>query len=110
MGSLLRVVETVALQIVKPETGEVLVQTQQTINAETKLEDRLPYAKRRPDENHFLAARRVLDKVLRIDANYINMSPHDVRFSEKTKNSKGFPALRSQFRKHIIQAEVAAGF
>merc|ERR1712216_588312 len=58
-GDLLRVVSCVFLEIVKPTTGDFLVQTERICEDGSKEATKcLAHATCRPDENHIVAARR----------------------------------------------------
>jgi serine/threonine protein kinase len=106
-GQVIRVVDVVVLQIVNPSAKDILVQTEQTLPDGTKNTfNRLPGAKRRPDENQFLTARRVLRKQLKIDENMVQLDAKDVQYFEEEKPSPGFPGLKTVYRKRLIKAEL----
>merc|ERR1712150_15543 len=87
------------------QRGEILVEAISSHPGECVLH-RLPGAKRRPDENQFLAAWRFLSMGLRVSENCINMDPSEVMITEEVKDSYQYPGVRSKYRKRIIFAEV----
>jgi len=103
-GKIIRVVDVVVMMITKASTNEVLVQTEQVSPDGTKkVLDRLPGAKRRPDENQFLSARRILRKQLEIDENQVQLEQEVVNVEEEHA-SPNFPGLKTVYRKRIIKA------
>eukprot|EP00747_Dinoflagellata_sp_TGD_P095108 gnl/TRDRNA2_/TRDRNA2_166350_c0_seq2.p1 gnl/TRDRNA2_/TRDRNA2_166350_c0~~gnl/TRDRNA2_/TRDRNA2_166350_c0_seq2.p1 ORF type:complete len:778 (+),score=217.81 gnl/TRDRNA2_/TRDRNA2_166350_c0_seq2:90-2423(+) len=105
-NAVLRVVDIVIMKIMNPVTKDLLVQTEQDYPDGTKVTlNRLPGAKRRPDENQFLTARRILRKQLKIDENQVCLS-RDVQFFEEEKPSVSYPGLRTVYRKRVITAEL----
>lgn len=106
-GQVIRVVDLIIMKIVNPATGDVLVQTEQTFGDGTKNAlNRLPGAKRRPDENQFLTARRLLRKQLKIDENNCLLDAKNVQFFEEEKSSHAFPGIRTVYRKRLIRADL----
>jgi hypothetical protein len=106
-GQVMRVVDLIIMKIVNPGTCDVLVQTEQSFQDGTKnLLNRLPGAKRRPDENQFLTARRLLRKQLKIDENNCQLQSKDVQYYEEEKNSSAFPGIKTVYRKRLIQANL----
>jgi len=101
----MRVVDVVVL-VVKRKGDQVLVQTEQ-IGADGKkmVLNRLPGAKRRPDENQFLSARRSIRRQLEIDENQVEFDVK-VKNIEEEKPSPGYPGLRTVYRKRIIFASM----
>lgn len=105
-GQLLRVVDVVLMIVRNPTTEEVLVQTahvkqdghQTTLN-------RLPGAKCRLDENHFLSARRILKRQLEIDENDVKIL-QNVQIVEEEKPTDFYPGLKTVYRKRLIEAEL----
>merc|ERR1712228_514433 len=92
----------------KPETNEVLVQTEQILPDRKVNElNRLPGGKRRPDENQFLSARRILRKQLDADENQVKFS-EIVKFVEEEKSSPTYPGVSTLYRKRLINAEVVS--
>lgn len=105
-GALVRVVDVVVLIITNPTTGDVLVQTEQvSADGHKTVLNRLPGAKRRPDENQFLSARRILRRQLEIDENLVRLK-QDVQFVEQEKPSPSYPGLKTVYRKRLIKAEL----
>lgn len=106
-GNVLRVVDLVVVKIVNSVTGGILVQTeQQHPDGSKSILNRLPGAKRRPDENQFLTARRILRKQLKMDENHVNLDSMDVKIVEEEKDSPSYPGLRTVYRKRIISADL----
>lgn len=106
-GRILRIVDVVLLHVVKQGVGDLLMELQEkhtdgTIHGL----NRLPGAKRRPDENQFVAARRCLRKHLKMDENYVDINQHDVRIIEEEKDSPSYPGIRTVYRKRVISAEL----
>jgi len=92
-----------------PETKETLVQTGQVWpDGKTSNQARIPGAKRRPDENQFLCARRILKRQLEIDENAVRIS-QEVGYIEEDRSSKSYPGLKTVYRKRIIKGEVIPG-
>jgi hypothetical protein len=67
--------------------------------------NRLPGAKRRPDENQFLSARRIIRRQLEIDENQVEFDIK-VKNIEEEKSSSGYPGLKTVYRKRIIIASM----
>jgi hypothetical protein len=106
-GKVMRVVDLIIMKIVNPGTMDVLVQTEQSFSDQTKnMLNRLPGAKRRPDENQFLTARRLLRKQLKIDENNCVLDAKNVQYYEEEKSSQAFPGIRTVYRKRLIQANL----
>mmetsp|Transcript_47197 Transcript_47197/g.85218 ORF Transcript_47197/g.85218 Transcript_47197/m.85218 type:complete len:677 (-) Transcript_47197:119-2149(-) len=104
---IVRVVDLIIMKIVNPKTGDVLIQTEQTFSDGTKNQlNRLPGAKRRPDENQFLTARRLLRKQLKIDENQVVLDAKNVEFYEDEKTSTAFPGVITLYRKRLIRADI----
>lgn len=111
-GNVVRVVDLIIMKIVNPGTGDVLVQTEQSFGDGTKNTlNRLPGAKRRPDENQFLTARRLLRKQLKIDENNCLLDAKGVQYYEEEKSSAAFPGVKTIYRKRLIRTDLikAAG-
>jgi serine/threonine protein kinase len=108
-GQVVRVVDVVLLYLSKQGTKDILVETQEKFGADDiKALNRLPGTKRRPDENHFVTAQRVLKRQLKMDENCANIQKEDVKVIEELKDSSSFPGLQSLYRKRIIKAELLA--
>jgi hypothetical protein len=107
-GSVLRVLDVVVIKLVHSVTNSILVQTEQTFpSGEKQPLKRLPGAKRRPDENQFLTARRILKRQLKVEENHVTLNATDVQVAEEEKDSLAYPGLRTIYRKRIIQATLA---
>jgi serine/threonine protein kinase len=107
-GGLVRVVDVVLLIVCRGKLGETLVQTEQIHpdGAKTIL-NRLPGAKRRPDENQFLSARRILRRQLEMDENMVVLD-QEVRNVEEEKSSSSYPGLKTVYRKRLIKAQLVS--
>merc|ERR1719486_1329023 len=109
-GVMIRVVDIVVMKIIHLVTGHILVQTEQVLTDGTKVPlKRFPGAKRRPDENQFVTARRILKRQLKIEENHVTLDAAGVQVAEEEKDSKAFPGLRTVYRKRIITATLAKG-
>mmetsp|Transcript_81499 Transcript_81499/g.174612 ORF Transcript_81499/g.174612 Transcript_81499/m.174612 type:complete len:789 (+) Transcript_81499:83-2449(+) len=107
-GQLVRVCDVVLLVIRHGETNDILVQTEQVHNGKATRILRLPGAKRRPDENQFLSARRILRRQLMLDENQVRIET-DVQFVEEVKTSPMYPGLKTVYRKRLIKAVLQQG-
>jgi len=107
-GRVSRIVDVVVLVIKRPGSGELLAQSEQILADKSVVPlNRLPGAKRRPDENQFLSARRILRRQLGIDENSVKFD-ENVEFIEEEKSSPSYPGLVTVYRKRMIRAEVLA--
>jgi|Transcript_10249 serine/threonine protein kinase len=107
-GNLIRVVDVVVIKLVHSVSASILVQTEQTLpTGEKTVLKRLPGAKRRPDENQFLTARRILKRQLKIEENHVTLDAQNVQVAEEIKDSMAYPGLRTTYRKRIITATLA---
>jgi len=108
-GEILVITEVVMMILQNPETKETLVQTGQVWpDGKTSNQARIPGAKRRPDENQFLCARRILKRQLEIDENAVRIS-QEVGYIEEDRSSRSYPGLKTVYRKRIIKGEVIPG-
>lgn len=106
--SVVRTVDVVVLKLVHSLTNSILVQTEQTFPDGSKASlKRLPGAKRRPDENQFLTARRVLKRQLKVEENHVTLDNNNVTVTEEEKDSLSYPGLRTIYRKRIITATLS---
>jgi hypothetical protein len=106
-GKPIRVVEPVLLKLIDERNGSVLVQAEQTYpSGETVKLNRLPGTKRRPDESHFLSARRIVQRHLKIDPNQVMIEADTVQEFDETKESAAFPGLLTLYRKRIVTANL----
>mmetsp|Transcript_76031 Transcript_76031/g.181856 ORF Transcript_76031/g.181856 Transcript_76031/m.181856 type:complete len:765 (-) Transcript_76031:159-2453(-) len=105
-SEILVITEVVMLILRNAENKEILVQTAQVWpDGKTSHQARIPGAKRRPDENQFLCARRILKRQLEIDENAVRIS-QEVGYIEEDRSSKGYPGLKTVYRKRVIKGEV----
>jgi len=102
-GALLRVVDIVLVIISRHGGSELLVQSEHISSdgTQTKL-NRVPGAKRRPDENQFLCARRVIRRQLEVDDNRVDLD-RDVQVIEQEEDSTAYPGLQTVCRKRLIR-------
>merc|ERR1711953_1061243 len=105
-GDVLRIVDLVVLLLKKGPEDAYLIEEEVSIKGETRTLCRLPGAKKRPDDNHFNVALRVLKKQLRIDENHIDIDNDDVRILEEEKESLAFPGIQTIYRKRIIHCNL----
>jgi len=109
-GKVIRTVDVVVLKLVHSLTNSILVQAEQTFSDGTKATlKRLPGAKRRPDENQFLTARRVLKRQLKVEENHVTLDAGNVVVTEEEKDSLAYPGLHTIYRKRIISASLTRG-
>jgi hypothetical protein len=103
-GTPIRVVDVVVLIIKRKNGQEILVQTKQTDPHGKEITlHRLPGAKRRPDENQFLSARRIIRRQLEMDENQV-VFEETVKHIEEDKPSNTYPGLKTVYRKRLISA------
>lgn len=103
-GQLTRIVDIVVVKLQHPLKG-TLVTVQQTHSDGTVKElKRLPGAKRRPDENQFITARRMLKKTLKVNDDHVVMKEDAVEVIEESKTSIAYPGIRALYRKRLIPA------
>jgi len=113
-GLIRRVVDVVLLRLIRADTREVLFLERKVfpdggIQPQHRAElnqHRLPGGKRRPDENQFLAVRRLIRQHLRLDPNDISFDKHDVMVVEEESDSISFPGLRTLYRKRILSGVI----
>eukprot|EP00928_Gymnodinium_smaydae_P013409 TRINITY_DN1488_c0_g3_i3.p1 TRINITY_DN1488_c0_g3~~TRINITY_DN1488_c0_g3_i3.p1 ORF type:complete len:171 (+),score=31.57 TRINITY_DN1488_c0_g3_i3:233-745(+) len=105
-GRLIRVVELVVVVICNPRTGALLVEAEESVHGRRKALRRLPATKRRADENHFLAARRVLATVLRVNEMSVSLRPTDVKMIQEVRQSKNYAGLPTVYNKRIVYGNV----
>lgn len=102
---LVRVVDVVLMKLVSKRTGKVLVQTDiQFADKSTKKLDRLPGMKKRPDENAYITAKKVITKTLCMDENDVIIDPGRVEEFEDEQASVNYPGLPTVYHKRIITA------
>lgn len=105
-GTVVRVVDVALLYLTFPETGAVLVESEERLDGQVNKLQRLPGTKRRPDENQFLTAQRFLKKNLKMDENSVTLNNTDVKVLEEEKESPNYPGVRTLYRKRIIKADL----
>lgn len=105
-GALMRVVDVVVLVITRNGGNDLLVQTEHIYPDGSKATlNRLPGAKRRPDENQFLSARRIIRRQLEVDENKAIIDTK-VKNIEEEKPSPAYPGIKTVYRKRIISASL----
>jgi len=106
-GELVRTVNVVVIILSDPGTGRTLVQTRQmSIDGSGGTENaRLPGNKCRPDENHFICARRIIRRELEIDDTVVHFD-ENVRFVEEQQPSTNYLGLKTIYRKFLISAHL----
>lgn len=111
-GVVVRIVDVVLLLVTKAGTDQVLVVAKESSASAVSAVDaelnRLPGSKRRPDENHFHVAKRVLQRQLKVNENRINLDADNVRICEEEKDSPSYPGLRTVYCKRFISATLTA--
>eukprot|EP00929_Paragymnodinium_shiwhaense_P111612 TRINITY_DN7992_c0_g1_i5.p1 TRINITY_DN7992_c0_g1~~TRINITY_DN7992_c0_g1_i5.p1 ORF type:complete len:776 (-),score=223.67 TRINITY_DN7992_c0_g1_i5:112-2439(-) len=106
-GKLVRIVDVVLLMINKEGTTDILVEAlEKTPDGGSKKLNRLPGTKRRPDENQFVTAQRVLKRQLKMDDNIVNLNATQVEVVEEQMVSASYPGLATLYRKRVIKAEL----
>jgi len=105
-GSVIRVVDVVLLRLINEVTGKVLVQAKQRRSDGTSSTmNRLPGMKGRPDQNHFITAKKILSRHLHIPENYVNLST-EVKIVDQEQPSVAYPGVRTIYQKRIIKAHL----
>jgi len=105
-GQLVRTVNVVIIILTDTKTGNILVQTKQTNAKGDTLENvRLPGNKCRPDENHFICARRIVQRELEIDDADVQFN-ETVQFVEEQQTSTNYPGIKTIYRKFLIFAQL----
>lgn len=66
----------------------------------------LPGAKRRPDENHFLTAQRILKRQLKLDQNAVLLDSENVLVVESEEESDMYPNMVTLHRTRVITAHL----
>jgi len=107
-GRVLRVVDVILLKLERVDTGDLLIVNGEVLPGGQEALPRihLPGGKRRPDENQFVAAQRILTNFLHIDENYVNFDLGKVTVFEEETDSHSYPGLRTLYRKRVISGEV----
>lgn len=108
-GGVVRIVDVVLLLITNVTADSALVVTKERSASGRGIDNlvnRMPGTKRRPDENHFHAAKRVLQRQLKIPENLINLDADNVQIYKEEKDSPSYPGLRTVYCKRIISAQL----
>jgi len=105
-GSVKRVVDIVVIILVNAANGDILMEAEQLLSDHLNVPlNRLPACKCRPDENHFICARRLLVESMMADPNQVRFD-ENVEFVEDERTSVSYPELKSVYRKRIVKAEL----
>jgi hypothetical protein len=102
-GRVARVVDIVVLQLVRQETGDILVEAAETFKDQTQQLNRLPAVKRRSDEHMFMTARRMITKYLKLDDNRVTIDEQDVKIITEEQESKSYHGLATIFHKRYMK-------
>jgi len=112
-GTVFRVADVVCIKLVHSNTGSLLIQTEKAEVASegcphgrTLQLKRLPGTKRRPDENQFVTARRIIKRELQISESHVIMDDQDIMVIEEEKQNPDYPGITTRYRKRIITAEL----
>eukprot|EP00929_Paragymnodinium_shiwhaense_P084242 TRINITY_DN45025_c0_g1_i1.p1 TRINITY_DN45025_c0_g1~~TRINITY_DN45025_c0_g1_i1.p1 ORF type:complete len:862 (+),score=212.26 TRINITY_DN45025_c0_g1_i1:119-2704(+) len=105
---LVRLVDVVLLRLERADTGELLVELPQEGATNGASMERPPATKRQPDENQFLAAKRLIRKRLLFDENWVNFQPGQSNVVEEESPSSKFPGLVTVYRKTVLSAKIEA--
>jgi len=105
-GTVKRVVDIVVIILVNTANGEILMEAEQLLTDSWNVPlNRLPAIKCRPDENHFICARRLLVENMMADPNQVRFD-ENVEFVEDERTSVNYPEMKSVYRKRIVKAEL----
>jgi len=104
-GSVIRVADVVLIKMVNAESGKILIQAERE-NADKRVQtlNRFPGMKRRPDENQFLTAKKIIKRQLQINENHVTINFRDVDLMEEEQSSMRYPGLRTVYQKRVITA------
>jgi len=111
-GGVVRIVDVVLLRVTLQGSDSVLVVTKEataSLAGHETVVNRLPGTKRRPDENHFHAAKRVVQRQLKVNENLVDFDAANVQVHEEERDSPSYPGLRTVYCKRIINAELRLG-
>eukprot|EP00928_Gymnodinium_smaydae_P010988 TRINITY_DN14123_c0_g1_i2.p1 TRINITY_DN14123_c0_g1~~TRINITY_DN14123_c0_g1_i2.p1 ORF type:complete len:181 (+),score=41.59 TRINITY_DN14123_c0_g1_i2:343-885(+) len=108
-GSVVRLVEVVVLLLTTEDGANALVEIEEQLeDGATKHIDRLPGIKRRPDENIFAAAQKLLRRHLHANENFVTINARKTCTNEVTKDSANYPAIKTIYRRRIVYATLHA--
>merc|ERR1712217_654938 len=87
----------------------VLIQTNMTTpQGQTVQSTRFPAVKRKANENHFDAAKRLIKKTLSLDTNFVTINSSDIKIVEEVTGTSSYPDMQCVYRKIIIEATLCA--
>jgi len=105
-GSIIRVVDVLIVKVMR-KNGDIIVEVEEVKADGTKKDlTRLPAVKRRDDEHPFIAAHRVLSKVLRISETMVEMQTDNMQLVEEQKDSQAYAGLPTLYRRRIVTANL----
>lgn len=85
----------------------MLVQAEQVFtNGDRQALNRLPGTKKRPDENYFTTARRLLRRQLELDDVHVTLDKNLQNVVEEEQPSVAYPDIRTLYRKRYICAQI----
>eukprot|EP00448_Togula_jolla_P008186 CAMPEP_0170603380 /NCGR_PEP_ID=MMETSP0224-20130122/18883_1 /TAXON_ID=285029 /ORGANISM="Togula jolla, Strain CCCM 725" /LENGTH=794 /DNA_ID=CAMNT_0010928261 /DNA_START=49 /DNA_END=2433 /DNA_ORIENTATION=- len=97
-GKFLRIVDVAILRLSRRD-GRILVIEEDGIK-------RMPAAKRRPDENSFLAVSRLITHQLQLNENYANIDEKTMKVFNQATISPAYPMMDTLYRKRCIRADL----
>eukprot|EP00929_Paragymnodinium_shiwhaense_P008123 TRINITY_DN112062_c0_g1_i1.p1 TRINITY_DN112062_c0_g1~~TRINITY_DN112062_c0_g1_i1.p1 ORF type:complete len:819 (-),score=183.67 TRINITY_DN112062_c0_g1_i1:185-2641(-) len=104
-GQVFRIVDVVAVKLVKEQTGELLIEAAEVLpNGSSNAINRLPGCKKRADENEFVSAHQLIEKKFRIEDDSFTFVESKVAVVEDKKESPSYPGIQTLYRKRIITA------
>jgi len=105
-GKVMRVVDVCVLWL--RMDAQVLVQASEKYsNGDTKVKSLLPGLKKITQESPYASAKRILDRLLQIDENFVNLAEKQNKIIEDKKDSPSYPGLQTLYRKRVITGDVS---
>lgn len=101
-GGILRAVDVVLLRVTSDDDKILLEKNVRYADGRVIDTNRLPGIKRRPNENVYSAARRIIRTFLQLDEGFLQLKPGQVELIQESKESPSYPGVRTCYRKHII--------
>ena len=87
------------------KTQRVLIERGRTFSdGRTSQENRLPGLNRRPNENVYVAARRLALEVLKLDERSVRFRLKGTTLLEEERGSTDYPGLPTKYRWHVVKA------
>jgi hypothetical protein len=104
-GAVVRIVEPVLVRMLNTAKGTMLVQAEHKDEKGAVVQlHRLVGTKRRPDENIFNTAKRILQKYLQLDPNQVTFETKDIQVEENETESQAYPGMRTLYQKRTVTA------